>query len=296
MTKDACRRGGGAILSLLALVCMTFGASTGADAETTRERVLSEGKIVVGMYNQSPWAFKNEQGELLGFNADVIRAALTPLGVTKFEVIVSQFPAMIPGLQARRFDVVAAGLYITPERCKLVAFSDPDLKLSDTAIVKSGNPLNITSYADIAKRAEIRMGTTRGSVLAQNAALAGVAVDRQVLFQDNQSVMSGLLADRIDVAVFSTATAVAVLTSQKLPGVERVPTFQGYVQPDGQEKVGYSAVAFRLEDGDLRDLYNAQLVELKRSGKLAEIMKRYGFSDTETAPSLSQAQLCAGAS
>jgi len=115
------------------------------------------------------------------------------------------------------------------------------------------------------------------------------------LFQDNQSVMSALLADRIDVAVFSTATAVAVLTGQKLPGVERVSTFQGYVQPDGQEKVGYSAIAFRLEDLDLRDLYNTQLAELKRNGKMAEIMKRYGFSDTETAPSLSQAQLCAGA-
>jgi polar amino acid transport system substrate-binding protein len=295
VSKDVCFLGGGAIPSLLAVACMIFGASTDAAAETTKERVLSEGKIVVGMYNQSPWAFKNEQGDVLGFNADVIRAALAPLGVKKLEVIVSQFPAMIPGLQARRFDVVAAGLYITPERCRLVAFSDPDLKLSDTAIVKSGNPLKVTSYADVAKRPEIRMGTTRGSVLAQNAALAGVATERQILFQDNQSVMSALLADRIDVAVFSTATAVAVLTSQKLPGVERVSTFQGYVQPNGQEKVGYSAVAFRLEDFDLRDLYNTQLAELKRNGKMAEIMKRYGFSDTETAPSLSQAQLCAGA-
>jgi polar amino acid transport system substrate-binding protein len=277
-------------VSLVACAVFLTGS---AHAETTKERVLHEGKVVVGMYNQSPWGFKDRDGVVRGFNADMIRAALTPLGVKDYEIVVSQFPAMIPGLQANRFDIVAAGLYITPERCKLVAFSDPDLRLADTAIVKSGNPLKIAGYADIAARPEIRMGTTRGSVLAQNAALAGVSPDRQALFQDNQSVMSALVAGRIDVAVFSTATAIAVLEATKLPGVERIP-FRGYVQPDGTERVGYSAVAFRLEDADLRDLYDKRLAELKKDGTVLEIMKRYGFSETEIAPPLTQEQICVG--
>ncbi|WP_217579102.1 transporter substrate-binding domain-containing protein, partial [Mesorhizobium sp. GbtcB19] len=57
---------------------------------------------------------------------------------------------------------------------------------------------------------------------------------------------------------------------------------------------GYSAIAFRKDDSDLRDLYNSRLKELKLDGTVARIMAKYGFSDQETVPDLTSNQVCEG--
>ena len=262
-------------------------------AETTRERVLREGKIVVGISNGAPWGFRGKDGEAEGFHPDLVRAAFASLGVGRVEIVVTEFGALIPALNAQRFDAIAAGLYITPERCQLVAFSDPDLQLADAAVVAQGNPKNIHSYAQIASDPAIKFGVGRGSTTAKNAEAAGVAQDRMLLFPDIQSNISALLTGRIDVAAFSAPTVARILSDQNIHGIERALPFQG-LRDGGKERFGYSAIAFRKDDSDLRDLYNSRLKELKADGTLAKIMTRNGFSDQEKVPDLTSSQLCSG--
>jgi polar amino acid transport system substrate-binding protein len=52
---------------------------------------------------------------------------------------ISEYGAMIPGLQAGRFDLVTAGLFIKKERCDAESFA-----------IKKGNPLGLKSFGDIA--------------------------------------------------------------------------------------------------------------------------------------------------
>lgn len=262
-------------------------------AETTRERVLREGKIVVGISNGAPWGFRGKDGEAEGFHPELIRAAFASLGVDRVEIVVTEFGALIPALNAQRFDAIAAGLYITPERCQLVAFSDPDLQLADAALVAQGNPKNIHSYAQIAADPAIKFGVGRGSATAKNAEAAGVAGDRMLLFPDIQSNISALLTGRIDVAAFSTPTVARILSDENIHGIERALPFQG-LQQGGKVRFGYSAIAFRKDDGDLRDLYNSRLKELKADGTVTKIMSKNGFSDQETVPDLTSSELCNG--
>lgn len=42
-------------------------------AETTRERVLRQGTIVVGISNGAPWGFRGKNGEAEGFHPELIR-------------------------------------------------------------------------------------------------------------------------------------------------------------------------------------------------------------------------------
>ncbi|TPN37862.1 ectoine/hydroxyectoine ABC transporter substrate-binding protein EhuB [Mesorhizobium sp. B2-3-3] len=262
-------------------------------AEATVERVLRQGKIVIGISNGAPWGFRGANGEPEGFHPDLIRAAFRSLGVNEVELVVTEFGALIPGLTAQRFDAIAAGLYITPERCQLVAFSDPDLKLADAALVAKGNPKAIHSYAQIAADPKIKFGVGRGSTTAKNAAAAGVPGASMLLFPDIQSNVSALLTGRIDVAGFSAPTVARILSDANVEGIERALPFQG-VQENGGERYGYSAIAFRKDDVELRDMYNSRLKILKSDGTLARIMSKNGFSNEEAAPDLTSEQICAG--
>ncbi len=284
MAAPAARRMG--LLGMAAALLLT---ATGASAETTKERILREGRIVIGIHNRSPWGFRDEKtGKPTGWHPDILKAAFADLGVTKLEFQVTEFGALIPGLLAGRFDAVASGLAITPERCKQVAFGAPDLQAPDAAIVLAGNPKKIHGYADIASHEDIIMGAGRGSVVTANAAAAGVPTSRMLLFPDIESNLSALRAGRIDTALMASPTVIGLLAGKGGDGLERAAPFDV-----GKAQTNFAAIAFRKEDVDLRATYDQQLAKLKGSEVFAEIMKKYGFGEPETVPAgITTAELC----
>ncbi|WP_422368693.1 ectoine/hydroxyectoine ABC transporter substrate-binding protein EhuB [Pelagibius sp.] len=277
------------------VVAVLIPAMSPAAAEPTKERVLKSGKIVVGVHNKAPWGYRDASGKAAGFHPELVVAALGSLGIKDVELVISDFGALIPGLQASRFDAIASGLYITPKRCELVAFANPDLRLTDAVLVKEGNPERISSYEMIAANKEIKFGASRGSVQSKNAMAAGVTEDQISLFQNTEATISALVAGRVDAIAFSAATANKVAMDPNVKGIERAIPFTGLILPDGKEKAGYAAVAFRKEDADLRDLFNEQLTKLRAAGTFDEIMARNDFSKQEKAPAdIGYQALCAG--
>lgn len=268
---------------------MLVAAGNAASAGTTKDRILKDGKIVIGIHNRAPWGFRDDKtGEPTGWHPDVLKAAFADLGIRELDIRVTEFGALIPGLLAGRFDAVASGLAITPERCAQVLFGAPDLKVPDAAIVLSGNPKSIHGYGDIAGESEIIMGAGRGSVVARNAVAAGVPNDRMLLFPDIEANVSALRAGRIDVAVLSSPTVIGLLSGGKATGIERALPFE-----TADEQANYAAIAFRREDEDLRALYDEQLARLKADGTLAKIMEKYGFGAPEAVPdTMTTAKLC----
>jgi polar amino acid transport system substrate-binding protein len=260
-----------------------------AAAETTKERVLKDGRIVIGIHNRAPWGYKKDgTGELIGWHPDLLKAAFAGAGIKQVDFEVTEFGALIPGLMAGRFDAVASGLSITPQRCQQVAFGAPDLKTEDAAIVLSGNPKAIHSYADLAAKSDAIMGGGRGSNVIENAIAEGVPDDRILKFPDIETNVAALRAGRIDAALFSSPTVIGLLAGNKNPDLERATPFTT------QEKsISYIAIAFRKDDTDLRDLYNQGLAKLISSGAIAAIMAKYGFGPTEGVPTgLTTSQLC----
>jgi len=275
----------------IAAALLLISSASDTSAETTKERILREGRIVVGIHNRSPWGFRDEKtGEATGWHPDILKAAFAELGVKNLEFQVTEFGALIPGLLAGRFDAVASGLSITPERCKQVAFGAPDLQAPDAAIVLAGNPKKINSYADIAAQDGIIMGAGRGSVVTTNAAAAGVPSSRMLLFPDIESNLSALRAGRIDTALMASPTVIGLLAGRGGHGLERVAPFDV-----GKAQTNFAAIAFRKQDADLRATYDEQLAKLKSTEAFAAIMKKYGFGAQEAVPpGILTADLCNG--
>lgn len=278
-------------LVVAAAAFMTMSAAPlSAAAETTKERIIREGKIVIGVHNRAPWGYRDEAtGEATGWHPDLLKAAFSELGVKEIDIKVTEFGALIPGLLAGRFDAVGSGLSITPERCQQVAFGAPDLKERDAALVLPGNPKKIHGYKDILDNAQVIMGAGRGSVVVRKALKEGIPSDRILQFPDIQSNVAALRTGRVDAVLLSLPSVLGLLKDNAVPGVERADPF---VTTD--EQATFISVAFRQDDQDLKDLYNERFLALKKDGTVARIMAKYGFGENETvSEGINTADLCA---
>ena len=103
-------------------------ASTASSADDAKlEQLKSQGFARLAIANEPPYTAVAADGKVSGAAPDVAREVFKRLGVADVVASISEYGAMIPGLQAGRFDVVTAGLFMKPERCAAVAYSEPVL-------------------------------------------------------------------------------------------------------------------------------------------------------------------------
>ncbi|SAI69577.1 extracellular substrate-binding protein [Bordetella ansorpii] len=280
-------------LAGLAAITAICSAGPAVQADTL-QTIVKEHKVTIGIHNRQPWGFRADDGKAAGFHPDLIRAAFQRIGVTQVDFVITEFGALIPGMSAGRFDMVASGIAITPERCKVVIFSEPDLAVGDSLIVKKGNPLKIHSYDDIKANPKIRLTGGRGTLNSKNALDAGVPASQLTYLGDAQAMLSAILADRVDAATLSAPSVAGLLQDPRLQGVERAAPFTGLVR-DGVPSMMYTAIAFRAEDTALRDAYNKQLAALKADGTVDKLRAKYGFTDDDKVnDAVTTAKVCAG--
>ena len=91
-----------------------------AEEESTLARIQREGVVRVGFANENPYAFAQPDGTLSGEAVEVARAVFEQMGIEEMEGVLTEFGSLIPGLQAGRFDVITAGMYVNPGRCEQV--------------------------------------------------------------------------------------------------------------------------------------------------------------------------------
>jgi polar amino acid transport system substrate-binding protein len=276
-------------LRLIALLTAALAFVAAGFAQSTLEQARERGFIRVGFANEVPYAYANPDGTLTGEAVEVARVVFQELGIAEMDGVLTEFGSLIPGLQAGRFDVITAGMYVTPTRCEQVAFADPEYQIGEGIVVPEGNPMSITSYDDIVANPEIRVGTGAGWLEYDYMVAMGVAENQIVTFPDAPSGMAGLQADRIDVFTGTSLTMREI--SGRTNGVEFVEDFE---QPviDGETVISYGAAAFRIADADFRDAYNEVLNGLKADGRLATIIEPFGFGATELPGDMTSAEFC----
>jgi polar amino acid transport system substrate-binding protein len=264
----------------LAVSAVTL-APVSAWADSTLDRIKSTGKVGVGIANEKPYGFVETDGRLVGAVPDVIVAALAPYGVKAMQAEIVEFNALIPGLNAGRFDIIGAGMYIRPKRCEAIAFSNPMTRLGYGFAALKGNPKGVHSIADVAKKTDAVVGTQNGSAQVEELQKAGVPSGQVVLFANATEALAGLKASRCDVIYFPSLELNEVLKTANDPSVERVADFKQVVDEHGDPDYGYSALGLRQADKDLKAALDAEIGKMLTSGKLLEIIAKYGYGQDE---------------
>jgi polar amino acid transport system substrate-binding protein len=250
-------------------------------ADSTLDRIKSTGKVGVGIANEKPYGYVETDGRLVGAVPDVILAALTPHGVKTMQAEIVEFNALIPGLNAGRFDIIGAGMYIRPKRCEAIAFSNPMTRLGYGFAALKGNPKGVHSIADVAKKPDAVVGTQTGSAEVEELQKAGVPSKQVVLFTNATEALAGLKANRCDVIYFPSLELNEVLKTANDPAVERVADFKQVVDEHGDPDYGFSALGLRQADKDLKTALDTELGKMLASGKLLEIIAKYGYGKEE---------------
>lgn len=272
-------------LGLACTLLVGLAASFASQAETTLERIQSTGTVRIGYANEAPFAYTETSGKVTGESPEIATKVFTAMGVKKVEPVLTEWGALIPGLRAGRFDVIAAGMYITPPRCRQVIFTDPHYQIPDTLLVKRGNPKSLHSYADVAKNPDVRLAIMSGTAELGYARAEGVSDEQIVQVPDTTAQLQAVRAGRADASV-GTALTMKGLAAKGGDSVEAIADFK-----DDPAHIGYGALAFRPEDKDLRDAVNQQLKKWLGSDEHLQTVKPFGF-DKSNLTDKSAAELC----
>lgn len=256
------------------------------------QRIRHRGSVRIGYANEAPYGYlQTATGEITGEAPEIARVILKRLGVERIEPVVTEFGALIPGLKAGRFDLIAAGMYITPARCKEISFSDPTYKIGEAFIVRRGNPLDLHSFENVAANPRARLGVVGGAVEDGYAQTVGVPDDRIVRFPDNVSAVTGVASGRVD------AFAATVLTVRDLlrkAGTEVLEQARPFYDPviDGDTVQGFGAFGFRKHDQEFLHNFNEHLNQFIGSKEHLQLVERFGIDASALPGDITAETIC----
>ncbi|KZO59111.1 ectoine/hydroxyectoine ABC transporter substrate-binding protein EhuB [Dietzia cinnamea] len=285
------RRSKGVVAAVVvAGLALTGCTSTNTDDDSSLLQTLQErGSVTVGFAGEAPYSFM-ENGELTGATVALHREIFGNLGIETVEGVNADFGALIPGLQANRFDVVSAGMSILPERCEQAAFSEPEFNYTTALMVEEGNPMNLTDMQSVADSGA-RLATMTGAIESDYATELGIDSMQVATPQDG---MDAVTSGRADVFALTGISLNWMKNNNPDAPVEVTQSFVAEI--NGVPQVGAGGTVFRTDDKELLDAYNEELAKITSDPeKYLSIVGEFGFTEEELPdPELTTADLCAG--
>lgn len=283
-------------MKTLALTAITatfaLGTFSGTATAVTLQEIQDRGQVRIAIANEIPYGYMDLDGTAKGVGPEVAKHIMGELGIDNIEWVTTNFGSLIPGLQADRFDMVAAEMAILPQRCQQVLFSEPDSSYGEGLLVAKGNPHDIHTYESFVD-SERTIAIMAGADQLEMLQALGVPDNRMVTISNNADAISTVSTGRAD-AYAATSLTVSELAA-KSNNVEAATEFTDPVI-DGEPVRSWGGFTFAQGSEDFRDAVNAALAEYKQTDAWEETLSQYGFSPTDAKESFSKTteQLCAG--
>ena len=223
---------------------------------------------VLGMDDTfAPMGFRDEKGELVGFDVELAQAAAKEMGI-KVECQPIDWTVKETELDSGNVDFLWNGYSITPEREKKVLFSDPYMDNRQIIVTLKDSPVN--SKADLAgKRVTVQGESSALEAVTKDEAFVKSLAEPPVEYATNTECFKDIEAKRCDAIVVDEVLARYYM---KQNGEENYKVLDDNV---GEEKF---AVGMRKDDVALQEALNKALAKLKEDGTYDEIYKKY-FAD-----------------
>ena len=260
------------LLALLASLALMAGCGNNdvqdGDADADGQDAAKE-TLVVGLDDAfAPMGFRDEQGNLVGFDIDLATAVADELGMqAEFKPI--DWNAKEMELKAGTIDCVWNGMSITPERQENMALTNKYLNNKIVLMALADSDIDVTSAKELA---DLKIGTQVDSSALQML----MANEAYESFKDNISeyetydtAIMDLKAGRVD--VIAVDQVLGEYTNNNLGGEMKECTYSL-----GDD---YYVIGFEKSNTALRDKVNDAIKAVIDSGKAAEISSKWFGKD-----------------
>ncbi|WP_291812119.1 amino acid ABC transporter substrate-binding protein [Cellulomonas sp.] len=247
------------ILAVGALAACSSGDEAPQGGATSESGVLRVG--TEGTY--SPFSFHDADGELTGYDVEVVTAVADELGLD-VEFSETTWDSIFAGLESERYDVIANQVTVNDERAEKYDLSEPYTVSTGVALVAADNDA-VTSLADVSGLTAAQSATSNWSQVATDAGATVESVEGLT------QAVALLKQGRIDVTFNDD---LAVLDYLKQSGDTSVKI--AFETGDTVEQ------AFALRKGaDLTARIDDALASLRADGTLTQISEKW-FGDDVT--------------
>jgi len=225
---------------LLAILLPPLARAQNASQQLAAASVLGtikkRGAIRVGLSTFVPWAMRNKNGELIGYEIDVAKQLAEDMK-GQVEFVPTAWDGIIPALLAGKFDVVIGGMSITPERNLTVIFTQPYANSGIHLVANKELAAGFKSLEDFNKP-DVVLAVRRGATPATVAKrLMPKATLRQ--FDEDvdqvQEVLNGKLVKRgVDLRCLDVADKAEKVSGNK---VKRQVTVKNGIESEQAKKI-----------------------------------------------------------
>jgi len=249
--------------SLLSPMSSPASAATCTDTLTKAQEASY---VRMSSYQQPPhgW-FDINSGKYSGIDVEVIEEVLKGLNIKTWDYVTADWGAMIPGLNACRWDIMSIGMTYTKLRSEQVQFSLPVYQYGVAMLVAKGNPKKIKGKADWKGK---KVGGIIGST--DDQVIGGVKGATYVPFTKYSDLYRALSTGRIDAGMVDELQGAYDFKLQPQPKITLVKEWTG-------KAVGISSIVMRKGDTEWVKAVNDQLKIMRTNGKLKAILLKYGM-------------------
>lgn len=249
------RQSKGLVMALVIAATMSSGAALAKDWKDVR--------IAVDVPYE-PFEYKKPDGTLTGFEIDLGNAVCEQANL-KCEWVVQAWDGIIPGLLARKYDVIFSSMSINEERKAKVAFSEPYYNTPSAWFAAKGSSIDPAKPDTLVGK---RIGVQRGTIQDGTATKQFGKTAQIVRYNTGDEVVMDLKGGRLDVVLLDFPVGESTL----------LKTTDGdqYAQVGEKQQLGDGVgAAFRKNDNELREKFNQALQAVKDNGTYDKIMKQY---------------------
>ncbi|MET3515005.1 polar amino acid transport system substrate-binding protein/arginine/ornithine transport system substrate-binding protein [Pseudacidovorax sp. 1753] len=239
---------------LLLVLSLWAGASSAQDSY----RIATEGTY-------PPWSFKDARGELQGWDVDIAHALCEKMKA-KCEIVAQDWDGILPGLLARKYDMIVASMAITEQRRQRVAFSDKYKETVSRFVARKGTSADVSPAALKGKS----IGVQRGSI--QAGYLSREYKNSDLRFYDTpQAAELDLVAGRVEYIFGNMVTYyVGFMKTPQAKDFDFVgPDLKGGLLGEG------NGIALRKDDPQTLAKVNAALAAIRADGTYDRITAKY---------------------
>lgn len=253
-------------------------ATSSSSCDVADLPLTAAGKLTIGTDSPAyePWFTDNDPTNGKGFESAVAYAVAEELGFEKADVVWTKVPfnnSYAPG--PKKFDFDINQISITPERQKVVDFSDGYYSAAQAVITLNKDNVEAGSLADLAI---LKLGAQTGTTSLTAIRDEIKPKSDPVVFKDTNVAKQALLNGQVDAIVADLPTAFYITAAE----IED-SSILGQFQPTTgtQEEFGL----LLQQDSDLTGCVNKALESLKSDGTLAGLEKQW-LSETVDVPVL----------